>query len=377
MLKLIIHFFEYPHGHKEKMKGTVHLKGLNGIRCIAALLVIVSHTFLNCEYYGLPKMAGLQIAGYGVTMFFTLSGFLITYLLLKEKRQFKDVSIKGFYIRRVLRIWPLYYFHLLLAIIVMLVAFPEFLPGLIYYYIFMGANIPFAMAAGGPVLIPIIGHYWSLGVEEQFYLFWPWLVKLFSPLRSVAVFLTSFLLIKLFFRIYAPDSLAYQFIYITKFDCMAIGALTAIIFDKNLHWFSKIAFHPVTQIISWLLYILIATEILSITDFVNHNVFSVACAFIILNVAFNIKPIIGLENRLFDFLGRISYGLYVYHSIVLYLLALLLRDKLSYLPNSLAVIILILVVILITVAISWLSYEYFEKGFLKYKEKFSKVLSKA
>lgn len=357
------------------MKSSIHLKGLNGIRCIAALLVIVSHTFLACDKFGLAKMTGIQFAGYGVTMFFTLSGFLITYLLLKEKKRFNDVSIKQFYTRRILRIWPLYYFNMLLALIFILVVYPDYLPGSIFYYVFMGANIP--CAVGATMWIPIIGHYWSLGVEEQFYLFWPWLVKLFSPFRSVLVFLTVFLIIKLFFRIYAPQEFVYQFICITKFDCMSIGALTAIILDKKMNWFSNFAFHNVTQIASWLLYFLIALEILPIPDFINHNVFSVACAFIILNVAFNTKPIIGLENRLFDFLGRISYGLYVYHSIVLSLLILLLKNKLNFLNNTLGIVTITLIVILVSVAVSWLSYEYFEKRFLKYKAKYSKVVSEA
>ncbi|MBK6828570.1 MAG: acyltransferase [Chitinophagaceae bacterium] len=66
---------------------TFHLNGLNGLRAIAALSVVITHIVQGLEYFGLPRMYGLDMAGYGVTLFFTLSGFLITYLLLLEKRK--------------------------------------------------------------------------------------------------------------------------------------------------------------------------------------------------------------------------------------------------------------------------------------------------
>ena len=75
-------------------KNIFHLKGLNGIRAIAALSVVLSHTLLGLEYFGLKNIdGGWNFANYGVTMFFTLSGFLITYLLLKEKKTFNTISI--------------------------------------------------------------------------------------------------------------------------------------------------------------------------------------------------------------------------------------------------------------------------------------------
>src|SRR5690349_8717514 len=118
-------------------KKGIHLKGLNGIRAIAALSVVISHTLLALEYFGIKKVnEGWNFASYGVTMFFTLSGFLITYLLVKEKRIFATINIKEFYIRRVLRIWPLYYFYIILVIFVLLIKFPESLSESIYYYLF-------------------------------------------------------------------------------------------------------------------------------------------------------------------------------------------------------------------------------------------------
>src|SRR5688572_28294357 len=90
----------------------VHLRGLNGLRAFAAFAVVISHIRLAYGDFGLPTVDGLLLARYGVTVFFAISGFLITYLLLQEKQTTGTVDIKSFYWRRVLRIWPLYYFYL-------------------------------------------------------------------------------------------------------------------------------------------------------------------------------------------------------------------------------------------------------------------------
>ena len=112
----------------------LYLPGLNGIRAIAAIGVMLSHINLSLHSF---KISSISLFGFdennkqsqwnlgeqGVTMFFVLSGFLITFLLLKEKKQSNKISIKKFYIRRILRIWPLYYFYFFLILIVICFAF--------------------------------------------------------------------------------------------------------------------------------------------------------------------------------------------------------------------------------------------------------------
>jgi peptidoglycan/LPS O-acetylase OafA/YrhL len=115
-------------------KTTIYLPGLNGIRAIAALAVVVSHTTLHLGLFGLdPHLFGngdgrprtLDMAGFGVTMFFALSGFLITYLLCREK-EIAQVNVKKFYARRILRIWPLYYAYFLICLAVYFIFHIEF-----------------------------------------------------------------------------------------------------------------------------------------------------------------------------------------------------------------------------------------------------------
>ena len=100
---------------------TFYLPGLNGIRAIAALLVVFSHLSLRIDELGFKAGEGINLAAQGVTMFFVLSGFLITFLLLKESDKKGRVSIRKFYIRRMLRIWPLYYLVFIMALVSMII----------------------------------------------------------------------------------------------------------------------------------------------------------------------------------------------------------------------------------------------------------------
>ncbi|MDB4274068.1 acyltransferase, partial [Algibacter sp.] len=117
----------------EPKKG-IYLPGLHGLRAIAAVLVIITHVELFKAKWGLPNLYNYKLiqdfGTIGVDFFFVLSGFLITYLLFKEKEKYNKVSVKSFYIRRVLRIWPLYYFVLILVFFILpFIGYPE-VPGL-------------------------------------------------------------------------------------------------------------------------------------------------------------------------------------------------------------------------------------------------------
>ena len=101
----------------------VYFPNLNGLRFIAALMVIVHHIEQYKSIYGLPNnfsSTTIQIFGeLGVVLFFVLSGFLITYLLLEEESQTNTIAVRDFYVRRILRIWPLYFLIVILALLVL------------------------------------------------------------------------------------------------------------------------------------------------------------------------------------------------------------------------------------------------------------------
>jgi len=353
----------------------IHLNGLNGIRAIAALAVVVSHTLLFSKSFGLPENTGLDLAGFGVSIFFSLSGFLITYLLLLEKKQFTTINTKAFYIRRILRIWPLYYFYLLAAILCIILFKLAVLPGSLIYYLLLSANIPFIVGTE----LPLVGHYWSLGVEEQFYLFWPWVVKKSKNLTKVLIlFISIFLLLKLSFRILdikTGISWPYMVIHVNRFECMAIGALGAVFFFNENTFFYRTVFHPAPQIIAWASIGLMAINKFHIASFIDNDVVAAITVVLIANVAANEKTLISLNAGIFNFLGKISFGIYVYHPLVLFFSGKLIGNFLNKWSIAGKYVLLFSYVLIVTVAIAWISYNFFEKKFLVLKSKFALIKS--
>jgi peptidoglycan/LPS O-acetylase OafA/YrhL len=345
---------------------TIHFKGLNGIRAISALVVVVAHISISLKWFNLQKLVPSDLAGFGVTIFFTLSGFLITYLLLKEKETYQTISISKFYIRRILRIWPIYFLYIIL---VLLITHPIYNQTALFQYLFFVPNIPYVFGNE----INNLEHYWSLGVEEQFYLFWP-LVFLFSKKieRSLGIILCIYLGLKLYLNIYFGSySLPYSFIYVTRFSCMAIGGIGAFLYykkNKNIILFCN----KYIEFFIWIVFGLVAFNRFHIFSVIDHELISIlTCGLIFIQISN--KGVISLDNKVFNYLGKISFGMYVYHPLIIYLLSLILCNL--EISNILKYIVIYVLVILFTIAIAHISYYYFEKYFLNLKNKFSQIKS--
>lgn len=355
----------------------IHFKGLNGLRAIAAFAVVFSHIGIAREVYGISKTKGIDLAGFGVSIFFSLSGFLITYLLLSEKRKFGAIDIKKFYIRRILRIWPLYFWYLFLAVLTIYFTEPSLLPGSLGYYLFLGANIPFILN----VPLPYLVHYWSLGVEEQFYLFWPWVVKRVDKLfTTILVFTLSLVILKIFLRywtIRTGNDIPYSIIHTTQFHCMSTGALGAILFFNKNQLFLKIVNSLPAQLLAWGSIVLMAFNKFHIASVIDNEIVAALTVVLIINLAVNEKSLIHLEYPLFDYLGRISFGIYVYHPLLIFLTGKLSGQLISNWPLSAKYIFIYSILPLLTVAVASLSYYGFEKRFIDAKARFSKVVSAA
>jgi len=358
----------------------VYFPNLNSIRFIAALLVIIHHIEQFRDVFGLPNyyQHPVQIIGrLGVILFFVLSGFLITYLLLVEEKETKQIDIKAFYIRRILRIWPLYYLILVLAFFI----FPHInffhVPGheqthwimkIILFSIFL-PNLVIAFGGG----VAYASQAWSIGTEEQFYLIWPFLMKLVkNKLRLLLSILATYLAIKLALVHYSYNA---NFMTMLKIwdlfciDCMAIGGLFAIV------WFNKyenvILFltHKATQLTVWVLTILLIANGINF-GFLHFEIYSIMFGIIIFNLAVNTKSIVQFKNPIFDYLGKISYGLYMFHAI-----GIVVSIKIFMHFNIAENIFIYPCSILLTIILAHVSYNYFEKRFIKMKVKFSKVIS--
>ncbi len=354
------------------MEERLHLKGLNGIRTIAAVCVVLSHLRVLLPEFPVIQGNSFDMTNYAVTMFFTLSGFLITYLLFMEKKK-KEISIKNFYIRRILRIWPLYFTYLALAFITIYIYEPGKLPGALPYYLFFAANVPSIFNTH----LPHLAQYWSLGVEEQFYIFWPWLMKRSrNALKALIIFTVCFFLLVLFSHITNVEwngiSLL-RVLEINRFECMSIGGIAALLCLQRHDLFIKTVTHPFTQVICWLSLLLMFVNKFHIPYFPDNGLVALVTCGLIVNLSFNKKTLISLENRFFDLLGKVSYGIYIIHPVVIFYYGMLL-EKIN--TGTAGKLLLVYGgVLLLTVLFAWLSYELLEKIFLRLKDNFSTIKS--
>jgi peptidoglycan/LPS O-acetylase OafA/YrhL len=206
---------------------------LDGLRGIAALMVIFYHYFIDLEIKNstieiIKKIS--TIGQTGVTLFFVLSGFLITRILINEKNS--KSYFKSFYLRRTLRIFPLYYFFLVLFYFLL----PFFSKttlnpensNIFYYFIFLqNFALTFNWDSYGPV------HYWSLAVEEHFYLLFPFFVY-YSKLSNLKLICYSFIFISVVSRILLVyNNYEVYFFSFSAFDAIVLGALVSIIEHEN------------------------------------------------------------------------------------------------------------------------------------------------
>ncbi len=362
----------------------VYFPGLNGIRAIAAMIVLIFHIDQYIEqYFGISSIGFHKnsMAGYGVVMFFVLSGYLITHLLLLEKTKYQKINFKKFYIRRILRIWPLYYLVISIAILLYIFNAPliDYPPGMelttfLLYAMFL-PNVGFGLQLGITTITPL----WSVGVEEQFYAFWPILIsKSRNILLALFAVVAVYLALKFSFRLFENGPI-FNIIKFSCFDSMAIGGIGAyFVYTKSKYL--KIIYHPLIQLSAWLLllYSIVIKPFIFI-GFLNNEFHSLVYLILIINVSANEKTIISLENRVFDFIGKISYGLYVYHVSVIVAISYLSRNLLKYrFENTLQDNLIIYVsIIASSIIIAYLSFHFFEAYFLKLKDKFTVVKSSA
>lgn len=355
-------------------QSAIYFKGLNGVRAIASLIVVVSHVDQFSELFQIKSIGFYEhgMGGLAVDMFFVLSGFLITYLLFLEKNKVGKVEIKKFYLRRIFRIWPIYYLSIalsLLLISVKIIPSVEDLWASVGYYSFFMPNVAFVLNLSISSITPL----WSVGVEEQFYLLWPHIInRSVNYLRVFIGFYLSWMILKLALYIFAsPASSAYELIAYTRLNILCIGAMGAYLVHSK-HWFLNIVYRKEAQIISWgILVYSVLVKPLHVFSFFDSDLNAIFYLVIILNVATNTRSLLSLDNTIMNFLGRISYGMYVYHSIIIFLVSqLFIRYHFS--ANHAVVYALIVAA---TIILSAFSYYYFEKWFLTLKKNYTIIPS--
>jgi peptidoglycan/LPS O-acetylase OafA/YrhL len=350
---------------------------LDGIRGLAILLVAAGHIFYEIYIF--------QIGWIGLNLFFILSGYLITQRLYVHVSGSTLSYFKDFYGRRILRIFPLYYG----CLIVFFIFLPLIYPG---YYKFYGElyNLQgwyWTYASNWMIIIkglpdsPGLFHFWSLAVEEQFYIVWPFLFLFLVRLRHAPVIITFLILISVFLRNYISQNTNSYLSTTTPAEPLLLGALITILEKREkIEKSYKLFFVFAILSIITLVIIFIHDQGLHITnDWLLHTGYTaidLIWIFILLLCILNKKELISLR-KLFNakwikWLGKYSYGIYVFHWIVLNFLIYKgvtelvdrgVDNQLAYFSVRIAGIILILV-------LSYFSYNWYEKRFLALKKYF-------
>ena len=364
----------------------LYFPGLNGVRFIAALLVIIDHTELFKSYLGMPTLWANSFSAYlgafGVSIFFVLSGFLITYLLLEEQKE-APIQIKHFYLRRVLRIWPLYYLIVILGFFVVphigFLQVPNYTAEMGDY---LGRFLLFAGLAANVAFVyfPTVAFaniLWSVAVEEQFYLFWPHVVKFKrNLLRIMLLLLGGYLTLKFFAG--EVDAKFEELVIRTRFSSMILGGIGAYLL---FHQSSILNFVYNRFVQGGLigLFVLLLSNTLEFKSFawIQDELISLVVCGLIINIASNRQSLLNLENPVFSYFGKLSFGLYVFH---LFAVVLVLKGLPAFLPIQswspwISYPVTLGLIFLLTTGISHLSYTYFESYFLRKKVRFSTVLS--
>ena len=233
----------------------------------------------------------------------------------------------------------------------------------VFLYLFLLANVALILKVSLPGITPL----WSVGVEEQYYLIWPLIVKKTSNYLKLFIFLIIFFIflkIAVFF-LFSDSSFVFKFLSVTRIDLMVMGGVGGFYVYTN-HTILNFIYKKEIQILAFIvLFLSIIWKPIHVSSFIDSELNSLFYVIIILNVSTNRNTIISFENKFFNFIGKISYGIYIYHMFVIYLYAEIFNSiKLNY-------IILQIVILITTILISYISFNYFEMPFLKLKKKYS------
>lgn len=373
------------------MKKKLYFENLDGLRFMCFLFVFFFHSF-HTEYDSI-KSSGIyhfikrDICGngnIGVNFFFVLSGFLITFLLIEEKKMNGKINVINFWIRRILRIWPLYYFCVFFGFVIFPVLKSSFgqVPNetaSIWYYITFLNNFDF-IKHGAPDA-STLGVLWSVAIEEQFYFVWP-LILAMLPIKRYWIAFSTVILISLVYRGLNDSPVIHEQHTLSCIGDMAIGAFGAWMINES-EWFkSKITGFKKYQIgIIYLLFtfilffrdeVLFSNETIRIFE---RSIIAVVILFIILEQTYSTNSFFKMGKfKTISKLGIITYGLYCLHFVGI-LIATTITKKLGINTHLWQVLIIDTSLALgISIIISKLSYNYFEKPFLKLKDKFAYII---
>lgn len=299
------------------------IPSLYGLRALSILLVIASHCFLRTHETGLTSRILLALVGngsVGVSIFFVLSGFLITLLLLRERDSRGKVRLADFYLRRIFRILPAFSFYIFIVAVltaagVLAIPSEQFWHAVTFTMDYVGQRDWF------------LGHVWSLSVEEQFYLIWPLLVILCS--KRVLTYITSSVIvlgpvIRMADRVLFPGTRSQiEYMGHTRADMLMFGCLIALYFehDRVARWLAQANAFRATALSAVFLFML--SPLLELRfggvyiKTVGYTLQGITISCILLYLVAHPRGVCGslLNSRLAAHIGAISYSLYLWQEL--------------------------------------------------------------
>ncbi len=352
---------------------------LDLLRFLSFFMVFISHSPLLQVGSNDPEWRRILVplymkwklmGAFGMGMFFLLSAFLITELLLREREKTGTIHLRAFYIRRVCRIWPIYIFILVLAW-----TLGQFFPDSLWMswrrvaaFFLMYGNWYVMFNGWGPFSS---GHLWSISLEEQFYVLWPTLAlggrKLLAGSSCVLILLSFATIFLMAVRGHSSFSAALWFNSLAQFLYFAAGSLISILLYGKTPKFSTAA-RACLAVAGLALWFLTSAPTIHNNQLLAWALLGIATAILFIAV---LGMRVSFVPRHFLHLGKISYGLYVYHGLAFVIFENSLRGTRF---HTVWVSILALAA---TIVMATLSYRFLEQPFLRIKERFTFVPSRA
>ncbi len=295
-----------------------YVKGFDTIRALAVAFVVVEHWGPYFKEHTLPAFlmqTFFQGGWFGVNLFFVLSGFLISSILLNEKQKSEQGAnklhiIRNFFVRRSLRIFPIYYLSVALCLLFNF----EFVRSHAVYFLTYTSNLlPYWTNEANE-----FSHTWSLAVEEQFYLIWPWLIIFVNRKYLKYVFLAAIVtgIATRYYAIYVTHHV-YPSLVFHRLDSFGIGALYAYVrLDKTLNEKFERSFRIVFPFLLYIMWRMGQYSGLPVCVMYARFLDSLIAIAMIMYAINNRNEFMRkyvLENPVLNYIGKISYGIYLYH----------------------------------------------------------------
>lgn len=343
------------------------IPNLTSLRFFLAILVVIFHIpefFANRNLPFYNETSIFLRGNESVWMFFSLSGFLIIKQLYNEKLNSNSINLKNFFLKRIYRIFPLYYLVLIYGFIHYQIILPKIgftfnnnynlIEGILLSATFF-SNIFLTYSPGG-----ILEILWSIGIEEQFYLFIAPLLY-FTPFKRITTILV--LVTFIYLVLFTNENFTFLTNYKMYFFFFTFSGICAILLEHV----------DFKSYINWLLYFLIGMYFFTpfLKDFFTENqylVFSMLLFGLFLS-CLSKKPVAILQNKTLHYLGTISYGIYMFHAITIQIVGFIILKFFPTIENNIFIITSYsLGIIMLSILMAHLSFKYFESYFLNLKK---------